>query len=402
MSRLFFGNFDFEHQLVDPHAGPLPPRLERINRELAGGWCPLAEPGDRIWLPGDLETEFVPPLCELGMAAPRFVGPGEPANNITRLVPWGWSPTVAAWGSAHEYQLDAPPQAAVRMANSRRFSFELEQRWQVGLEGSSLVHDMAELVGALRELPQGDTRWVLKSEFGMSARERLLGTGRDLADATRNWAKSKLACGLTLVLEPWVERIAEVGLQFEVPRPRSAAGPSGSGDDPPQLLGVVPLLSDRQGQYRGSRMPGATLDDSWQPAVSLAYRSAQEIQRLGYYGPLGIDAMLYRGADGRPLLRPLQDINARFTMGRLALAWRDRLRLDEPSSWLHVNWNTDQSKSPQEWFAKAAARLPQAARLLRTSPFYIDGEHTNHGSLLVSAPTLDELYAAEWNLFEKF
>ncbi|PAW66703.1 MAG: hypothetical protein B9S38_13330, partial [Verrucomicrobiia bacterium Tous-C4TDCM] len=39
----------------------------------------------------------------------------------------------------------------------------------------------------------------------------------------------------------------------------------------------------------------------------------------GFVGPLGVDAMVYRGADGRLALKQVVELNVRMTMGRVAL-----------------------------------------------------------------------------------
>jgi hypothetical protein len=38
----------------------------------------------------------------------------------------------------------------------------------------------------------------------------------------------------------------------------------------------------------------------------------------GYSGPVGVDAMVHRQPDGQLALRPVVEINVRFTMGRVA------------------------------------------------------------------------------------
>jgi hypothetical protein len=48
--------------------------------------------------------------------------------------------------------------------------------------------------------------------------------------------------------------------------------------------------------------------------LALAARDA------GYHGPCGVDAFVFRGPAGEPLLRPLVELNARFTVGTLAIA----------------------------------------------------------------------------------
>jgi len=44
-----------------------------------------------------------------------------------------------------------------------------------------------------------------------------------------------------------------------------------------------------------------------------------ELQRAAYRGPLGIDAFVYRETGGRPRLKPVVELNPRYTMGRLTL-----------------------------------------------------------------------------------
>ncbi len=44
-----------------------------------------------------------------------------------------------------------------------------------------------------------------------------------------------------------------------------------------------------------------------------------ELRRVNYLGPVGIDAFAYRDADGRVRLKPIVEINPRYTMGRLTV-----------------------------------------------------------------------------------
>jgi hypothetical protein len=46
---------------------------------------------------------------------------------------------------------------------------------------------------------------------------------------------------------------------------------------------------------------------------------ANEFTRVGLLGPVGIDAFVFRDADGAPRLKPVVEINPRYTMGRLTL-----------------------------------------------------------------------------------
>jgi len=44
----------------------------------------------------------------------------------------------------------------------------------------------------------------------------------------------------------------------------------------------------------------------------------------GYTGPVGVDAMVHRLADGSPALKPVVEVNVRMTMGRVALELQKR------------------------------------------------------------------------------
>ena len=44
-----------------------------------------------------------------------------------------------------------------------------------------------------------------------------------------------------------------------------------------------------------------------------------ELRRVDYLGPIGIDAFVYRDAAGEPRLKPIVEINPRYTMGRVTV-----------------------------------------------------------------------------------
>jgi hypothetical protein len=119
-----------------------------------------------------------------------------------------------------------------------------------------------------------------------------------------------------------VERIDEAGLQWTVPKTGA-----------PILEGVTTLLTDVLGQYEGSvfGLTGEALA-RWESAIESTRRAVEELAQLGYFGPVGIDALRYRDANGDERIRALQDINARWTMGRLALGWQ---RIMTHGTWRH-------------------------------------------------------------------
>jgi len=328
MPRLFFGNFDFEHQLADPGHQPAH-RLIRIAAERAAAWLSIADEGDYLWCPLPISPAFVEKLETLGL--PRVI----PVSEISQIpenvefVPWGWTRAVFKLAQAHRWKFTAPDLSAVRAVNARQFSFGLETEWCLGLPGATAIQHTDDLSAALRRAHTYSPRVVIKANFGMSGRERILVTGA-LSSPQRGWIHKRLAEQGALFIEPWVERLDEVGIQLQIPARGS-----------PELLGVTRLVCDELGQYRGSwfttpHQSGSEFIHRWQPAIDVALRAAERMQALGYFGPVGIDAMRYRSDDGTIHLRPLQDINARWTMGRLSLGWQRFAQPGETGFWSHA------------------------------------------------------------------
>jgi hypothetical protein len=156
----------------------------------------------------------------------------------------------------------------------------------------------------------GSTGWVLKGEFGGAGREVRFGAG-GLSDADIAWAERRFGRGLIVTVEPRLDGIEEAGLQFRIGR--------GGGID---FDGVTPLIARRGGGYLGSRFEDDPALLTWGDVIEVGWRVAEAVAAEGYFGPLGIDAMRYRDATGATRMRSLQDLNARYTMGRLALGLR--------------------------------------------------------------------------------
>jgi hypothetical protein len=403
MPRLFVGNFDFEHELANGlsagTATPTSPAAAlRVTEAFSSVWVALAESADVVLSSQDIGRADFADLEELGATLPRFV---QDLAQIERgptweLVPWGWTRRLIELARHHGWSQAAPPWEVVQDVNARPFRASLEHEWQMGLPGTTIVQTLEDLAEVLARPEQTQAAgWVLKACFGMSARERLLGRGGVLTPSAANWVRHRLNQSGPIVFEPWVERIAEAGIQIEIPPPDPRASAS------PFLVGVTPLLCDRSGVYRGNRCGcDATEQSRWEPAVEIALRVASRVQQRGYFGPLGIDAMWYRDATGTPRLRALQDLNVRYTMGRLALGFRRYLQPGESATWLHFPHRDagDQTDhSPKEAFGH---ELPAEVRLIETSPAWRPNRPLTHGSALLIAPSAELLERGESQFLE--
>lgn len=335
MARLLYGNFDFEHELATPHYNR-PKRLARLNAELAPCLIPLAQPDDQVWFPERPPEDYADDLVRAGLLSverrsPEKICQVRPESPVV-LEPWGWS--AAAVEFARQIGVDVPliDFNAVRTANSRGFSFTLEQSLGVALPGSIRLESSRQLVGAVAESaaawtsPAEAHRVILKAAFGMSGRERIALRGDEvLTPSVHGWINRRVEQSGAVYLEPWLDRVAEFSTHWDI-------GPSSTSAERVQFVGRTQLLNTPHGQYVGSRV-GAVADplasDEIDPLLSTiestAKQAAHAVAELGYTGPLGIDAMIYRDPAGQLCARPIQDINARWSMGRVALALRRRL-----------------------------------------------------------------------------
>jgi hypothetical protein len=103
------------------------------------------------------------------------------------------------------------------------------------------------------------------------------------------------------------------------------------------LCGYTGLINDPKGQFQAN-WAAANYDRCIPANVSALFREPAdiadrlqrlygdilslleaELQRAGYVGPVGIDAFVYRTPQGGCRLKPVVEINPRYTMGRLTL-----------------------------------------------------------------------------------
>jgi hypothetical protein len=345
--RLFLGNFDFEAGLVSPSASSSRDTIRR-NSELAAAWLAIARPGDVIVTEHLPDHAFEATLARLGRKGVRFARSTDSFDDSLVVTPWGWERRVFVWADAVGLDEVAPPLHAIAVANSREFSFACERDFGCGLDGQAVCCSIEEVNKSVASLD----RWLIKANFGAAGRERLFGSGR-LTEEMQQWLARRLDRDGAVFVEPFVEAVEEAGVQWDIPQ---------EGGEP-ELIGVVPLLSDDRGQYRGSVISDTSdMPEQWRTIVEVSRRVAQRAQSLGYFGPLGIDAMRYRDAFGAIRDRPLQDINARWTMGRLALGWRGLI----PENGTAV------------FRAGTESPLPNAGKGLRISPETLAGEPPRH------------------------
>ncbi|MCS5636191.1 MAG: hypothetical protein NZ990_06715 [Myxococcota bacterium] len=159
-------------------------------------------------------------------------------------------------------------------------------------------------------------RFTLKPRIGSSGRGRVGGRSEALESEKIRAALPRLARQGGAVLEPWLRREADLSAMLHIAEP----GAPGSGGV--TLLGTAEQRLAPSGVYLGhlgeidsrGRVFSA---GPWEEAMrEAAGAMASEARRAGYWGPCGIDGFTFRGPDApAPILRPVVEFNARFTVG---------------------------------------------------------------------------------------
>jgi hypothetical protein len=316
-NRLWYMNADFEMELA---ALPSPyrrlPTIARRNQWLARSLLWLAKSGDALLV----EPPWPDALhAEATRADVELLDPALVTNRRERkFTPWGWTPSAVTLGEATCALVDAPPIDVVARVNSKLFSHALEREYGIAEPGARIASSMQELDDAVADAcPGSQDKWVVKSPFGFAARGRVLGRGPKLDPASATWAERQFRNGKALLFERWHAVVHEYGIPIWI-----------RDDGSIEIEGVVDVATNGAGAALGYRL-GRAVDPGLRATLErTATRVGQRLHSEGYRGPAGIDALEHESG-----LRPLLEINARYTMGFVALAVERILAPIEPTFW---------------------------------------------------------------------
>jgi len=278
------------------------------NLDCEATWASVALPEPvrrRISLYATLFAAMAPEGVAHQLWAPAAV---DPARLIAQP---GWTPPIVRTDRAPAAFDLAWADPAARAANDRSANLAIAEALGVALPGSGVVGSLAELdarVAALASQP-----WIVKARWTAAGRDRARGAG-DVAGELRTRIGRMLERLGPLVLEPWLDRIADLGVCGEIAADGSVtvAGPHG-------------LRSDPRGGFLGIELEPALAPELTATLTATAHAAATQLAAAtGYRGRFAIDAFVYRdGAAHR--LHPLCELNARHTFGWVARALGDRL-----------------------------------------------------------------------------
>jgi hypothetical protein len=240
------------------------------------------------------------------------------------FTPWGWTPSAVAAGEQFGALINPIPFDIVKRVNSKLWSHALEVEMGWSQPGATTARTFEELREAVaRACPAPGDKWVIKSPFGFAARDRVLGRGPSLEGPQAKWCERRFEKGETLLFQPWLEVVREYGVVMEI-------SPDGAYD----IHGISDLQTNGAGTGKGYMLGRPPSVHRLAELESVAGIVSHRLFTEGYYGPVGIDALEHSQG-----LHRLLEINARYTMGFVAVAVERSLNPSAPMLWNLTDMN---------------------------------------------------------------
>lgn len=206
------------------------------------------------------------------------------------------------------------------------------------------VNSLAEALTAIKKIrARGHHKVVVKEAFGVAGSNALRLFEPEILPTQLRWMENAFAKKRGLVVEPWLERLGDFSVQLEMT------------DRGLKLCGFTGLIADARGQFVANyaephhhkRIP-AKIISRFDAAADISGQLLElyhalfaaletELRAADFAGPLGIDAFVYRDADGVVKLKPVVEINPRYTMGRVLVELMRQAAQNSSGSFRLVN-----------------------------------------------------------------
>ena len=293
-------------------------------------------------------VQFLSGLKQAGVALPEFVEKSAmktalAGRKLGGLRPWAWSPDSLELLTPLFAQLSKKlrsPDSSFNAETARLYSKGWSARFLRNLllktqdeqwlcregEVGVAVTTLPEALDAVERFRKaGHHRLVVKQAIGLAGHNALRLWEPRLLGSQCRWMAHSLEAGRQLLIEPWLERVADFSIQLEMTEAKL------------EIRGFTGLVNDAKGQFEANwaepgfkRQLPQPIPASFRGLRDFANRFQKlcglilstlekELRDLRFLGPLGIDAFVYRDSAGEPRLKPIVELNPRYTMGRLTL-----------------------------------------------------------------------------------
>ena len=322
--------------------------LRQLNTDLEGLMLPLAKSDDVILVNKVPSQALRKQWLDAGMALPDFRTFSEQDNLIERglndFAPWAWTPSshsqIGSLVSAARYE---PPVWNDSLLELFRKSWSAERLGQWLTEpdlpdwfvepdtAGTKLSTVDQAVGAFARLANVGFRSVLvKQDLAASGRgQRRFDCQHALESSDAAWLTSLLTRG-DAVVEPELDRVVDLSFLWHLPQ----------GKNETKFLGWTRPLVTAGRRYEGTRLTNLFTDcDADVKRFLLAGRCERlqqtatwiqdhvlpELIERQFSGCFGVDALVCRDGSGQLKIKPIVELNARTTMGHVALKLAKRI-----------------------------------------------------------------------------
>ncbi len=275
-------------------------------------------------------NEHLARLKAAGFDLPEIVDRNDPGDALDHrklggLRPWAWSPDASdqLQSIAEDVSSGVPWQWRAEVPAwwlSKQSGVWLNERLGLSDGVGSYCSDL-DAASSLIQHYQAEGDVLLKAAYACAGRGHKRVKPCSADDEVQNWLKKKLSSHGGVVVEPWLDRVLDFSCLYEM-----------HADGEVKYIGMTEIENDASGRFLGTKVfPkwGTGIDPEVaeflfrEAGVMSWYRTkipaALSELLTGYIGPVGVDAMVYRRADGSLALRHVVELNVRMTMGRVAL-----------------------------------------------------------------------------------
>lgn len=179
------------------------------------------------------------------------------------------------------------------------------------------IEEVVQVIGGM----EGNV--LMKAPYASAGRgHRLYLRQEGWVKSVLSWAKNTLIAQGFLVVEPFFERVFDFSAQYDYTQEGEC-----------KLFGMTQVINDRSGRYLGSFVSSKWTSGLDEKLAKWLFKEAQVLQLYrydipniaakvlsdnGYKGVFGVDGFIYK-KEGQYHMRSCVEVNARYTMGRVAL-----------------------------------------------------------------------------------
>lgn len=355
LADIYLYNPTNELAIANGDSNYMPPkRLLQFEKDLSTLPMFFATETDIVLVHEVPSESFVALWHNAGKKLPQFVNEDEALSEQSFckqpkgfLYPWGWSPAVHRklnpLKESCSDEFKSSPIArwteSTREIYSRKTAAKVltevlriigENDWLLPVDESPV------LCSQLEEITRLQSKWgrlVVKSPWSASGRGIQMLRTHEFNQSNRQVISGFLKQQGYVMVEPWLNKVADFSLQFY-----------SEGKGEVAYRGQSSFLTDAAGRYQGNYIreltPGLSVDEKsflaeYVPVVRQLLQKvlSQSVFSSKYHGWVGVDLLLNRDVKNKLRLHPCLEINSRYNMGALTLQLRELISSESAGCW---------------------------------------------------------------------